>query len=387
MKKRIKNKAIAILIFLCAMFMSFSFVGNTAAFADSDKETEFVSNVNSFVAMADSDSNGSLSDAEIRAVMGSDYRITVGESELTADGLFLAMYNFVNNDDTATEHIVGYEEAKTVYSIIIAQYDLNGAVQLYSTLATTIRNIHLLQGASYKDHLKVEAARAKVDELSGAGYEQDMAFLKNSDIVDPESGEFEDLVNAEVKIAAWKADIENAIAAIKAVKVYVVADGAMEAVFDGSAYRNAADYKVYLASENTVNAARARANIVIGNGDLIYINGTEAFGGETENHYKVLTDAENALAAEKQKVKDVETLIDRAYAKYSVTVGAEVCYTIWESDIKPAKDAYDALSEDINNNLKNAVNSGKKGNLDSMVATYGSVKTAIEEVVTKIAAI
>lgn len=256
MKKRIKNKAIAILIFLCAMFMSFSFVGNTAAFADSDKETEFVSNVNSFVAMADSDSNGSLSDAEIRAVMGSGDRITVGESELTADGLFLAMYNFVNNDDTATEHIVGYEEAKTVYSLIIAQYDLNGAVQLYSTLATTIRNIHLLQGASYKDHLKVEAARAKVDELSGAGYEQDMAFLKNVDL-DLVGGDFEDLVNAEAKITAWKEDIEHAIAAIKAVKVYVVADGAMEAVFDGSEYRNAADYKVYLASENTVNAAKS----------------------------------------------------------------------------------------------------------------------------------
>ena len=384
MKTRVKNKAIAILLFLCAMFMSFSLIGNNAAFAGSDsvKETEFVTNVNSFVAMADSDENGSLSDGEIRAVMG-----VRNEEGMTADALFLAMYNFVNNDDTATEHIAGYEEAKTIYSLVIAQYDLNGAVQLYSTLATTIRNIHTLKGYSYKDHLKVEAARAQVTLLSGAGYEQDMAFLKNIDITDPESGEFEDLVKAEAKIAAWKADIENAIAAIKAINVYVVADAAMKTVHDGSAYRNAADYNVYLASEGTINAARARANKVIGNGDLVYINGTQAFDGETINHYKVLTDAETALAAEKQKIKDVENLIDTAYAKYSETVGAEVCYTIWESDIKPAKDAYDALSEDINNNLKNAVNTDKKDNLDAMVATYGSVKTAIEGVVTKIGAI
>ncbi|MDY2842059.1 MAG: hypothetical protein SOT08_05240, partial [Candidatus Borkfalkiaceae bacterium] len=317
MKKRIKNKAIAILLFLCAMFMSFSLIGNNAAFADSEDEAGFVANVNSFVAMADSDENGTLSDGEIRAVMGSTVR---NEAEMTADALFLAMYNFVNNDDTATEHIAGYEGAKTIYSLVIAQYDLNGAVQLYSTLATTIRNIHTLKGYSYKDHLKVESARAQVTLLSGAGFEQDMAFLKNTDITNPESGEFEDLVETEAKIAAWKADIVEAIAAIKAIKVYVVADAAMETVHDGSAYRNAADYNVYLASEGTINAARARANKVIGNGDLVYINGTQAFDGETINHYKVLTDAETALAAEKQKIKDVENLIDTAYAKYSETV-------------------------------------------------------------------
>ena len=82
MKKRIKNKAITILLFLCAMFMSFSLIGNNAAFADSEDEAGFVANVNSFVAMADADNNGTLSDGEIRAVMGSAVR---NEAEMTAD--------------------------------------------------------------------------------------------------------------------------------------------------------------------------------------------------------------------------------------------------------------------------------------------------------------
>ena len=384
MKKSIKNKAIAILACLFAIALSCSLFGMSTVHAEEvSKEQKFINNVASFVTLADTDHDGSLSADEVRAVMGTN-----------ADTYFLAMYGFINNDDTATTHLEGYAAAKANYGIILGQYNLNGAVDLYSALATRIRNIYKLTGYSYKDHEVVEAARAEITRLSGAGFEQDMAFLKNSDLPKVEvSGveEFEDIIEAEKKIAKWKKDIENAIKAIKEIQVYA---GTVEAnatvnVFDdvAGAYRNTADYEVLLASENSIKSAESFAEIVKNNGDLSFINGTKAFVGDSTNHYKVLTDARAEVNKQKEKIVEVENAIDAAFAKYSEVAGAEVCYTIYESDIKPANDKYEALTgNDYNNdgvvdnlnNLKNGVNATKKANLDKMLDTYAAVKNAIE---------
>ena len=384
MKKSIKNKAIAILACLFAIALSCSLFGMSTVHAEEvSKEQKFINNVASFVTLADTDHDGSLSADEVRAVMGTN-----------ADTYFLAMYGFINNDDTATTHLEGYAAAKANYGIILGQYNLNGAIDLYSALATRIRNIYKLTGYSYKDHEVVEGARADITHLSGTGYEKDMAFLKNSDLPKVEvSGveEFEDIIEAEKKIAKWKKDIENAIKAIKEIQVYA---GTVEAnatvnVFDdiAGAYRNTADYEVLLASENSIISAESFAEIVKNNGDLSFINGTKAFVGDSTNHYKVLTDARAEVNKQKEKIVEVENAIEAAFAKYSEVAGAEVCYTIYESDIKPANDKYEALTgNDYNNdgvvdnlnNLKNGVNATKKANLDKMLDTYAAVKNAIE---------
>ena len=208
MKKSIKNKAIAILACLFAVALSCSLFGMSTVHAEEvSKEQKFINNVASFVTLADTNADGSLSADEVRAAMGTG-----------ADTYFHAMYGFINNDDTATTHLEGYAAAKANYGIILGQYNLNGAVDLYSTLASGIRNIYKYTGYSYKDHEVVEAARADITRLSGAGFEQDMAFLKNSDLPKVEvSGveEFQDIYEAEKKITKWKGDIENAIKAIK----------------------------------------------------------------------------------------------------------------------------------------------------------------------------
>lgn len=153
------------------------------------------------------------------------------------------------------------------------------------------------------------------------------------------------------------------------------------------AYRNTADYEVLLASENSIISAESFAEIVKNNGDLSFINGTKAFVGDSTNHYKVLTDARAEVNKQKEKIVEVENAIEAAFAKYSEVAGAEVCYTIYESDIKPANDKYEALTgNDYNNdgvvdnlnNLKNGVNATKKANLDKMLDTYAAVKNAIE---------
>lgn len=384
MKKSIKNKAIAILACLFAIALSCSLFGMSTVHAEEvSKEQKFINNVASFVTLADTDHDGSLSADEVRAAMGTG-----------ADTYFHAMYGFINNDDTATTHLEGYAAAKANYGIILGQYNFNGAVDLYSTLATGIRNIYKLTGYSYKDHEVVEAARADITRLSGAGFEQDMAFLKNSDLPKVEDSgveEFQDIYEAEKKITKWKGDIENAIKAIKEIQVYVesVEANATVNVFDdaAAAYRNTADYKVLLASENSIKSAESFAEIVKNNNDLSFINGTKAFLGDSTNHHSVLTDARAKVNEQKDEIVKVETAIDAAFAKYSEVAGAEVCYTIYESDIEPANRKYEALTgNDYNNdgvvdnlnNLKNGVNAAKKANLDKMIDTYAAVKNAIE---------
>ena len=394
MKKSIKNKAIAILACLFAIALSCSLFGMSTVHAEEvSKEQKFINNVASFVTLADTNADGSLSADEVRAVMGTG-----------ADTYFLAMYGFINNDDTATTHLEGYVAAKANYGIILGQYNLNGAVDLYSTLASGIRNIYKYTGFSYKDHLVVEAARADITRLSGAGYEQDMAFLKNSDLPKVEvSGveDFEDIVKAEAKIKEWREAIVNAINAIKAIKVYVsdVAANDTVAVFDDAANAYRSSYEVLLSSKTTIGNARTLADkvkSVNGTSDLKYIDGTAAFEGDNTNHYAILTGAEESLKDQYTKITDVETLIDKASAEYSDVAGAEKCYTIWASHIKPAQDAYDGLTgtdyngdgiDDNLNNLKNGVKSEKVSKLNEMVTKYSLVKADIAGVVSKINAI
>lgn len=396
MKKSIKNKAIAILACLFAIALSCTLIGTSTVRADEvSKEQNFINNVNEFVTLADADGNGSLTAEEVREVMGTK-----------ADTYFLAMYNFVSNDDTAAEHEEGYDEARnTVYPLVLAQYDYNGAVQLYSTLVTGIRDIYTKTGFSYDNHGTVETARADLNRLSGSvDYAKDYAFLKNCDLPKVEVEgveEFQDIYEAEKKIKEWREAIVNAINAIKAIKVYVsdVAANDTVAVFDDAANAYRSSYEVLLSSKTTIGNARTLADkvkSVNGTSDLKYIDGTVAFEGDKTNHYAILTGAEESLKDQYTKITDVETLIDKASAEYSDVAGAEKCYTIWASRIKPAQDAYDGLTgtdyngdgiDDNLNNLKNGVKSEKVSKLNEMVVKYSLVKAEIAGVVSKINAI
>lgn len=387
MTKTLKKSFIVILMLVTSLFFGFAFgTANSASAADlTVEENKFISDVNAFIDLADTDDNGVLSSDEILAKKGN----------AEADSKFLSMYTFISNSDTGNTEAT-YVVAKQSYQTIYNQYNISGAVDFYSTLATSIRNIYTVTGSSYQQHTVVENARTEANKFADVGYEKDLAFLKNSDLPFTDSDDYEDLVKAEAKIAVWKANIENAIAAIKAIQVYVVKDPVVDTltpVYDALTDVYLVDYVVLYGSKNSVSAARAAANIVINQNDSMYINNAET-SIDSINHYSILTAAETAIAALENSVKNVKDLIDAAKAQYKTEAGSEVCYTIYESSIKPAKVAYAALTgADYNGNgVSDNLNNLQAGvtninDLNAMLSTYATVSVAIEEVVTKITAI
>lgn len=387
MTKTLKKSFIVILMLVTSLFFGFAFGTANSASADglTNEENKFISDVNTFIELADTDHDGALSIAEITAVKGT----------ADADTKFISMYTFISNSDTGNSEAT-YVAAKSNYQMIYTQYNIEGAVDFYSTLATTIRNIYTVAGSSYKQHTAVESARTEANKFSGTGFEKDLAFLKNSDLPFTDSGDYEDLFDAEAKISYWKTQIDNAIIAIKEIKVYVVQDpvvDAMTTVWDSATNAYLTTYEVLWGSKNTVEAARTAANIVIEQDDIMYIS-TAATSIDGIDHYSILTNAENTIAIFKQSVDNVIAKINAAKAEYKTEAGKEVCYTIYESLIKPADEAYKALAgADYNNNgINDNLNNLKDGvtnisDLNSMLFMYSTVQTAINGVLTKIAAI
>ncbi len=386
MTKAIKKGLLAVLLLGLCFACAFLGLNTTRAFAElTDNEQTFVNNYAAFLDVADGDDSGDLSAAEIRGAMG----------DPIADAKFMAMYMHVNNmasDTTDPEYVA----ARDAYDDILAGYNQEGAVQLYSDLTTRATYIYTRTGYSYENADEVAGYRATFDAIFAADVE-DLAFLKNAlnyetTWVDTDTDTILDtpvqLVNAEAKIAEWKAAIDDAIAAIEAISVWNNVD-AMEAIWDTDHYIDAADYTVVLTSQATIAAARTAVNTVDNNGDVAYLDGTKA-APYNVNHLEQLVAAEAGLAAQVAKVTAVENKIDLAFASYSEIVGAEVCYTIADL-ITDAKDDYDALDDDTvmdgNNDLKGSVNATKKTNLDTMVATLAAVTTAIGDVETAITAI
>ena len=386
MTKTIRKGLIAVLLFGLCFACAFLGLNTTRAFAElNSNEQTFVNNYAAFLDIADTDDSGDLDAAEIRGAMG----------DPTADAKFMAMYMHVNNMASSTTE-AEYVEARDAYDDILAGYNQEGAVQLYSDLTTRATYIYTMQGYSYADADEVAAYRATFDTIYAAGAE-DLLFLKNAlnwettavdDPLNPGEKAPVQLVNAEAKIQEWQDDIDDAIAAIKDIEAWNNVDD-MDPIWDADHYLDAADYTVVLDSEATITAARTAVNKVNANGDITYLDGTKAAPYNVD-HLSQLTAAEAGLAAQVAKITAVETKIDTAYAPYSEIAGAEVCYTI-ANLINTAKTAYDALDDDTvmdgHNDLKGNVDATKAANLATMVAKLAAVTAAIGDVQDLITAI
>ena len=370
-----KGWLIVLLLGLCFVCAVLGF-NTKRAFAElTDDEQTFVDNYAGFLGLADSDHDGKLSDDEIRGVMGTD-----------ADTKFVSMYMHVNNaGSSATDQ--SYADARGAYNNILAQYDLNGAVLLYSNLITRASYIYQRTGFSYANAEEVAGYRSSFNSMPG----KDLAFLKNilnweTTWVDTNEDGIKDtpaeLYGAEQKIDEWETDINNAISAIKAIQVYDN-DSMMKPIFQDGEYLSVG-YTVVLDSEGTINTARQAVDKVNANGDISFIEGSKSAPYDF-NHLVYLTQSEQALATQKGKITKVEQKIGAAFAKYSGISGAEVCYTI-KDDIEAAEKAYNDLDKDTNefNKLKDAVNTVKADNLNTMTGKLEQVKSAINGVQGKI---
>ncbi len=379
MTKTIKKSFVVVLMLVMSLFFALAVgTGYSSASAADEEKTDaqvFIENVETFkttVGGADG-----LSAEEIRNSMSEKDKVT----------LFFSMYNYVSSAGVITDADVN--AAKQVYQKIYDQYNLNGAVDLYTSLTSSVYAIYKEKGQSYKDAFKVEAARAAWDELnSNTAKAQDLVMLKNSDLVyDTATGAPDMLVQAEAKVAEWKANIDDAIAAIKVIEVVTTdADTATVAVFDTTEGKYLTTYVGVLKSQTTLTAAKNAIAIVETQGDLNFLKND---GGV--NHYAVYNKVTEGYNAQNAKVKAVVDLIQVAYGKYSVEAGKEVCYSV-HNDIVAAREAFDLLVNTPVNALQNKVKAYDDGvnyydRLTTMEAKYADVVADIAGVVTKINAI
>ena len=377
MTKTIKKSFVVVLMLVMSLFFALA-VGtgySSASAADEDNAAQvFIENVETFkttVGGADG-----LSAEEIRNSMSQKDKVT----------LFFRMYNYVSSAGVITDADVN--AAKQVYQKIYDQYNLNGAVDLYTSLTSSVYAIYTEKGQSYKDAFKVEAARAAWNELnSNTAKAQDLGMLKNSDLVYDTTGAPDMLAKAEAKVAEWKANIDDAIAAIKVIEVVTAdTDDVTVAVFDTTAGKYLDTYVGVLKSQTTLTAAKNAIAIVETQGDLNFLKND---GGV--NHYAVYNKVTEGYNAQNAKVKAVVDLIQVAYGKYSEEAGKEVCYSIHD-DIVAARAAFDLLVNTTVNALQNKVKAYDDGvnyynRLTTMEAKYNDVVAEIAGVVTKINAI
>lgn len=385
MTKTIKKSFVVVLMLVMSLFFALAVgTGYSSASAADEEKTDaqvFIENVKTFKTTVDTDADGVLSDEEIRASMSAKDKVT----------LFLSMYNYISTSGVITDQDV--LTAKETYQRIYVQYNKNGAVDLYTALKSSMVSVYMDIGHTYEDHTMVEDTRADWTALnSDAEKAQDLSMLKNSDLkfikegTDPDVKDVpESLVKAEDQIKVWKANIEAAIAKIKAIKVVKTAeDEVTVTVFDAVENKYLETYIGVLSSQETIEKA-AEAIEKAKDGDTAqydYLSGK--FDGV--NHYEVYNNVLKGYNEQNAKVTAVKDLIHEAYfgeGKYNKTEGQEVCYSIYESDIKVAKDEYDKLIETEVNPLKSKVEALKvnvgeeevsyKALLDEMLATYDVV--------------
>lgn len=377
MTKTIKKSFVVVLMLVMSLFFALA-VGtgySSASAADEDNAAQvFIENVETFKTTVGGEDG--LSAEEIRNSMSQKDKVT----------LFFRMYNYVSSAGVITDADVN--AAKQVYQKIYDQYNLNGAVDLYTSLTSSVYAIYTEKGQSYKDAFKVEAARAAWDELnSNTAKAQDLGMLKNSDLVYDTTGAPDMLAKAEAKVAEWKANIDDAIAAIKVIEVVTAdTDDVTVAVFDTTAGKYLTTYVGVLKSQTTLTAAKNAIAIVETQGDLNFLKND---GGV--NHYAVYNKVTEGYNAQNAKVKAVVDLIQVAYGKYSEEAGKEVCYSIHD-DIVAARAAFDLLVNTTVNALQNKVKAYDDGvnyydRLTTMEAKYADVVAEIAGVVTKINAI
>lgn len=376
MTKTIKKSFVVVLMLVMSLFFALAVgTGYSSASAADEEKTDaqvFIENVETFKTTVGGEDG--LSAEEIRNSMSQRDKVT----------LFFRMYNYVSSAGVITDADV--KAAKQVYQKIYDQYNLNGAVDLYTSLTSSVYAIYTEKGQSYKDAFKVEAARTAWDDLNtDTAKAQDLGMLKNSDLAyDTATGDPDMLVKAEAKVKEWKKNIDDAIDAIKQIQVVTTdADTATVAVFDTAANKYLDTYVGVLKSQNTLTAAKNAIAIVETQGDLNFLKND---GGV--NHYAVYNKVTEGYNAQNAKVKAVVDLIQVAYEKYSEVAGKEVCYSIHD-DIVAARTAHDLLVNTPVNALQDKVKAYDDGvnyfnRLTTMEAKYADVVEAIAGVVAKI---
>lgn len=379
MTKTIKKSFVVVLMLVMSLFFALAVgTGYSSASAADEEKTDaqvFIENVETFKTTVGGEDG--LSAEEIRNSMSQRDKVT----------LFFRMYNYVSSAGVITDADVN--AAKQVYQKIYDQYNLNGAVDLYTSLTSSVYAIYTEKGQSYKDAFKVAAARTAWDDLNtDTAKAQDLGMLKNSDLAyDTATGDPDMLVKAEAKVKEWKKNIDDAIDAIKQIQVVTTdADTATVAVFDTAANKYLDTYVGVLKSQNTLTAAKNAIAIVETQGDLNFLKND---GGV--NHYAVYNKVTEGYNAQNAKVKAVVDLIQVAYEKYSEEAGKEVCYSIHD-DIVAARTAHDLLVNTPVNALQDKVKAYDDGvnyynRLDTMETKYADVVVEIAGVVTKINAI
>ena len=392
MTKAIKKTLLAIMVFGLVIAGAFSAMSLKKAHADYTLDN-FIADAQAYAVLADQDGTPGLSDDDILNAMGSTETDANGS---TADTYFFAMYNYINND-SGTASGNDYENAKAIFNQIYAQYNRElineggqsfGTVDLYSNLVTTVRDIYNQTGHYYsRDKDSATIYRTLFDFIVanggiGGATKNDLKFLKNSDLewVDTYGSTAIaygykvtpiDLYKAEQKIETWRANIENAITAIKNIDVYIEAEEANATVdvWDAVNEEYKEDYDVLLASEDSITNARAKVNIVITQDDLACLNGSYQFDGTDTNHNAILTAAETALAAQYEMQYEI-TCVETAIA----AIGA-VKYTQASKDlIDAAREAFDALPNDVKV-LDNAIYAGTSDE-DYCVDNYATLNEA-----------
>ena len=376
MTKTIKKSFVVVLMLVMSLFFALAVgTGYSSASAADEEKTDaqvFIENVETFKTTVGGEDG--LSAEEIRNSMSQRDKVT----------LFFRMYNYVSSAGVITDADV--KAAKQVYQKIYDQYNLNGAVDLYTSLTSSVYAIYTEKGQSYKDAFKVEAARTAWNDLNtDTAKAQDLGMLKNSDLAyDTATGDPDMLVKAEAKVKEWKKNIDDAIDAIKQIQVVTTdADTATVAVFDTAANKYLDTYVGVLKSQNTLTAAKNAIAVVETQGDLNFLKND---GGV--NHYAVYNKVTEGYNAQNAKVKAVVDLIQVAYGKYSEEAGKEVCYSIHD-DIVAARTAHDLLVNTPVNALQDKVKAYDDGvnyfnRLTTMEAKYADVVEAIAGVVAKI---
>ena len=376
MTKTIKKSFVVVLMLVMSLFFALAVgTGYSSASAADEEKTDaqvFIENVETFKTTVGGEDG--LSAEEIRNSMSQRDKVT----------LFFRMYNYVSSAGVITDADV--KAAKQVYQKIYDQYNLNGAVDLYTSLTSSVYAIYTEKGQSYKDAFKVEAARTAWNDLNtDTAKAQDLGMLKNSDLAyDTATGDPDMLVKAEAKVKEWKKNIDDAIDAIKQIQVVTTdADTATVAVFDTAANKYLDTYVGVLKSQNTLTAAKNAIAVVETQGDLNFLKND---GGV--NHYAVYNKVTEGYNAQNAKVKAVVDLIQVAYEKYSEVAGKEVCYSIHD-DIVAARTAFDLLVNTPVNALQDKVKAYDDGvnyfnRLTTMEAKYADVVEAIAGVVAKI---
>ena len=376
MTKTIKKSFVVVLMLVMSLFFALAVgTGYSSASAADEEKTDaqvFIENVETFKTTVGGEDG--LSAEEIRNSMSQRDKVT----------LFFRMYNYVSSAGVITDADV--KAAKQVYQKIYDQYNLNGAVDLYTSLTSSVYAIYTEKGQSYKDAFKVEAARTAWNDLNtDTAKAQDLGMLKNSDLAyDTATGDPDMLVKAEAKVKEWKKNIDDAIDAIKQIQVVTTdADTATVAVFDTEANKYLDTYVGVLKSQNTLTAAKNAIAVVETQGDLNFLKND---GGV--NHYAVYNKVTEGYNAQNAKVKAVVDLIQVAYEKYSEVAGKEVCYSIHD-DIVAARTAFDLLVNTPVNALQDKVKAYDDGvnyfnRLTTMEAKYADVVEAIAGVVAKI---